>query len=66
MILKDLWHLANLFKVYVFYIHEAIKILSICEDNYFMPTVFQIVISYLKSFDNSQKFAIMGFILDFY
>ena len=54
-----------MFKAQVFCMHKIKKIVMICEDKYFIFIIFQMVILFFESFDNSQKFAIIGFILYF-
>ena len=67
MILRKYLGPMDLFGIQTFYIYETIKILMICKKKYLMLAFFQVMILVcFKSFDNSQKFVIIGFILNFY
>ena len=54
---------ADLSKAQTLYIHEAIKVVVVCEDKHLVFATFQIVTPCLKDFDDSQKLAVVGFIL---
>ena len=53
MVLGELLGLADLFGAQTFYIHEATKVVVICEDKHLVLATFQIVTLYLEGFDNS-------------
>ena len=53
VILKELLGLANLSRAQVFCIHKIIKVIIISNNKYFMFRTFQILVSYLKSFNNN-------------
>ena len=53
MILEELPGLTDLSRAQAFCIHEATKIVFICEDKYFVLAAFQIVTPCLENFDNS-------------
>ena len=63
MVSGELLGLADLSGAQALYIHEAIKVVVVCEDEHFLLTAFQIVTPYFKGFDNSQKLAVMGLVL---
>ena len=43
----------DLSRAQVFCIHEATKVVVVCEDKHFIFAAFQIVMLYFESFDNS-------------
>ena len=53
MVLEKLLGLANLSEAQTLYIHETTKVVMICEDEHLILAIFQIVIPYLESFDDS-------------
>lgn len=53
----------NLSKAQTFCINEATKIVIIYKAKQLMLAYFKRVMSYLKNFDNSEEFAIVGLIL---
>ena len=53
MLLRELLGLAKLSKAQIFCIYKATKVIVIYEDKYFVLITFQIVMSYLESFNNS-------------
>ena len=53
MVLGELLSLTNLSEAHVFCIHKMTKIVVVYEDTHFVLAAFQIVMPYLKSFDNS-------------
>ena len=65
MVTKKLLDLINLFRAKAFCIHKVAKAIVICKNENFMFTTFQVVLSYLKNLDDSQKFAVVGFVLGF-
>ena len=65
MILGEFLGPVDLSGAQILRIHEVIKIVVVCEDKHLVLAIFQIVMPYLKGFDNSQKLAVMGFILSF-
>ena len=65
IILKKFVSLINLSRAQIFYIYETTKVVIIYKNKYLIFITFQIVILCFKDFDNSQKFAIISFILSF-
>ena len=53
MVLGELLGLANLSKAQALGIHEATKVVVICEDEHFVLASFQIVTPYFENFNNS-------------
>ena len=53
MVLRELLGPTDLSKAQAFCIHEAMKVVVVCENEYFVLAAFQIVTPYFKGFDNS-------------
>ena len=62
IVLEELLGLADLSGAQTLRIHEATKVVVVCEDKHLVLATFQIVTLCLEGFDDSQKLAVVGLI----
>ena len=65
VIAKELLGPTDLCGAQAFRIHEAAEVVVVCEDKNLVFANFQIVPPYFKCFNDSQKLAVVGFVLSF-
>ncbi len=63
VVLRELLGPADLKRAQVFHIHELTEVIIVTKDEDLVFPVFQVVAPSFKSFNNSQKLLIVGFIL---
>lgn len=49
----------------VFYIYKVMQIIVICKNERFMLIIFEIVLQYLKNFNNGQNLIVIALVVDF-
>ena len=65
MRLRELLSLTDLLRAQTLYIHKTIEVIIVRKNENLMLAAFQVVVPYLKHFDNSQKLTIVNLILCF-
>lgn len=66
VILQKLLYPPNLIKTKIFYIYKIAKSVMANKEKNFIFTIFKVLLLSLKTLNNSQKFIIVNFILNFY
>lgn len=66
MILRQLLSQTNIFRVKIFQIYKKMQVVVVCENKNFIFPIFEIILLYFKSFNNSKQFIIVELVLRFY